>query len=207
MKKNVVVYLVLCVVLISGTFVVSASTDIQGAVNVCENLWGGNAIVNGSTVQCVNITDRVPVEYHKCTQYVNGHMRPDTSPTSAADWLLVLDSCGYTELPANTVVLPLDKKGVAKITMMPAKSYLGGNIRLEGKGAPSFLRLKANGVTYKLPVVPSSIKQLGNGSFITEFYTVDPFTSQPLVAPGEYRAELFGVNGPAGGYFNITILR
>ena len=32
------------------------------------------------------------------------------------------------------------------------------NKRFEGKGAPSFLRLKANGLTYKLPVVPSSIK-------------------------------------------------
>jgi hypothetical protein len=101
----------------------------------------------------------------------------------------------------------MDKQGLAKINTIPSEAYLGGTIKVEGMGAPSFLRLKAAGVTYKLPVVPGSIMQLDNGTFTAEFYTIDPVTSQPLVAPGTYLADLFGSNGPAGSQFEITISR
>lgn len=101
----------------------------------------------------------------------------------------------------------MDKQGVAKINYIPSEAYLGGTIRVEGMGAPSFLRLKANGVIYKLPVIPSSIKQLDNGKFTAEFYTIDPTTSQPLVAPGSYQADVFGENGTASARFQITITR
>ena len=203
--RKIIVFSGFIVVVLLTLSVVSAKNNYMDESTFCTEVFGG--VYNPTNNLCYNVkvsTEMCPDGYATYNMF-----EPIAyTPLHGAQFSLALTeieyTCGYT---GSSAALPLDKKGVAKITMMPVKSYLGGTIKIEGKGAPSFLRLKANGVIYKLPVVPGSIKQLDDGTFIAEFYTIDPFTSQPLVAPGEYIAELFGVNGPAGGGFSITILR
>jgi hypothetical protein len=175
----------------------------------CTRMEGTFAIIGEGLTSCTDI----PVE----NMDLPPGCIPGTLGTEKGEFLegqdpnnRITDSC-YVDLGyEDTPVVPkegMKKEGVAKIIYIPSEAYLGGTIKIEGMGAPSYLRLKADGVIYKLPVVPNSVNQLDDGTFVAEFYTIDPVTSQPLVAPGTYQADVFGENGTASASFQITISR
>ena len=160
----------------------------------CTRMGGTFTLIGEGKTSCTDIPVENMVMAEKCI--------PETFGTEKGIFLMVRNQIIGLKILVMLIlgmVTLQNKEWIskvwAKINYIPSEAYLGGTIEIEGMGAPSFLRLKGNGVTYKLPVVPGSIKQLDNGTFTAEFYTIDPFTSQPLVAPGEYRAEVFGKNG------------
>lgn len=205
MKKSkllVVVLLLVIIILVANQFVLA---DYNTAVSWCDG-WGGTLSYIGRGTDpkygdfdlyaCSNAFSAEAVRVLGCGQEVTNIRVYDNNNVTG----YFLGDCGTEE---KTLV----ERGVAKINTIPTEVYLGGTIKVTGMGAPSFLRLKGNGTTYKLPVVPGSVKQLEDGTFTAEFYTIDPTTSQPLVAPGTYKADIFGSNGPAGKQFDITITR
>lgn len=96
------------------------------------------------------------------------------------------------------------RDGVCKLISVDG-AYLGGMITAAVKGSPSYLRLKADGKTYKLPLVPGSVTFNGDGTYSAQFYTLDPETGQALIPAGDYQALCFGTNGTAGGRVVIEI--
>jgi hypothetical protein len=87
-------------------------------------------------------------------------------------------------------------------------AYLGGTVKTKGVGAPNSLKMrnKETGVLYVLPMVSRS--EAYSGIWEAEFATIDPTTSQPLVAPGEYMVYCYGEGGTASGSGQmITISR
>ena len=101
----------------------------------------------------------------------------------------------------------MQRKGVCKL-MDIQDGYIGGTISVTLKGKPSVLKLKADGKTYELPVVPDSVTANGDGTYTAEFYTTDPETGQALLPAGDYSVRCHGSNGSYDGSGNtVTIGR
>lgn len=210
--KNKVVFFVVLVILAAlamNQLVMAADPSLEEieayAKSECEEAGGTYSSKGDGKAVCTGLTEDWTVDRVCGTDaYDYVTLYGEYSSTGNINYPLdyVVDyTCGFFDRGT------LAGKGVAKINSAPETAALGGTIAITGSGAPSFLRLKADGVTYKLPVIPGSVKQLPDGTFTAEFYTIDPVTNQPLVAPGDYKADVFGVNGPAGGQFKMSITR
>lgn len=106
---------------------------------------------------------------------------------------------GYCK-PVIPVILNygMERKGICKLVSIE-DGYLGGTITATIKGSPSVLKLKADGKTYVLPLVPGSVVFNGDGTSTAQFYTLDPVTGQALVPAGDYTARCHGTNGSNDG--------
>jgi hypothetical protein len=212
-KRMLFVVFALIAVLVVTQFVLAAEyspAEEEAAIaGMCAE-FGGTYISNGNgTGTCYNLTDAWTLRHHceegEAAGAITLYGDVDKSNDIENPLTYVTKSvCGFVEIPSNSSLIG---KGVAKINTISSKVYLGDTIKVTGMGAPTILRLQGNGTTYKLPLVLGSVKQLEDGTFTAEFYTIDPATSQPLVAPGKYKADIFGSNGPAGAQFDITIVR
>lgn len=98
----------------------------------------------------------------------------------------------------------MKRAGVCKLVSI-ADGYLGGTITAIIKGSPTTLKLKADGKTYVLPLVPGSVVYNGDGTYTAQFYTMDPVTGQALVPPGDYTARCHGTDGSNDGGSNNTV--
>ena len=212
--KNKIVFVIIfamITVLLIGQITTSAQSgptleELEGyAKSECEEAGGTYKSLGDGKGVCTELTEDWTVNrvcgnsnYDYVTLF--GDYAHGNNPTYPLDYVVDY-TCG------NFPRLSLKEQGTAKIKTIASEAYLGGTIKVSGVGVPSFLRLKANGVIYKLPVIPGSIQQLPDGTFTAEFYTINPLTSQPFVGPGSYLADCFGAFGPAGGQFEITITR
>ena len=209
-KTLLVIVFSMIAVLVLGQIMVAANgaTLEELASQACTS-FGGTFIYNAAkeTAVCYNLQDNWTLR-HVCGSEEYGYITlyGDKNKIGATinDPLTYMTNfhCGFIDLSQKTI----EQQGRCKFTSV-SDGYLGGTVSTTGMGAPNILRLQANGKIFKLPVVESSINQLDDGTFKAEYYTIDPFTSQPLVQPGAYKADCMGSGGTAGLQFDITITR
>ena len=203
-----VVIFVLIAILAINQFVLAAPIDPEAlAAQTCAQ-YGGTFVLTGEGKGvCYNFADAWAVnrvcgseDYGYVTLF--GDINNPGGNLNSGLSFVTNHVCGFVDFSQKSI----KEQGRCKFTSIES-GYLGGTISVTGMGAPSVLRLKSGDVTYKLPVVVGSIKQNADGSFTADYYTIDPFTSQPLVQPGAYQADCLGAGGPAGVQFDITIGR
>ena len=116
-----------------------------------------------------------------------------------------------TPTPTQIVIAEeetLKEAGICKFISIDNTASIGNPITATGKGITAYLRLEANHTYTKLPVIPGSQTLTADGDWQAQYYTIDPTTSQPLVAPGTYTVACFGEGGTANANNQtITITR
>jgi hypothetical protein len=210
-KTLLVIVFALIAVLAIGHFSAGAATGStleEQASQACTT-FGGTFVYNAAneTGVCYNLQDAWTLR-HVCGSedygYITIYADKNKIGGTISDPLTYMTNshCGFIDLSQKTI----EQQGRCKFSSV-GDAYLGGTVSTTGMGAPNILRLQANGKTFKLPVIESSINQLDDGTFKAEYYTIDPLTSQPLVQPGAYKADCMGTGGTAGTQFDITITR
>lgn len=107
-------------------------------------------------------------------------------------------------VPDDGLNYGMERKGLCKLVEIE-DGHLGGTITATIKGRPSVLKLKADGKTYSLPLVPGSVVANGDGTYTAQFYTLDPETGQALVPAGDYSVRCHGGSGSNDGGSSNTV--
>lgn len=122
-------------------------------------------------------------------------------------WGVFLSTC--TEFPrgisSGFVNYGMERKGLCKLVSIE-DGALGGYVTAVVRGKPNKLKLKADGKTYVLPLVPGSEVANGDGTFTAQFYTLDPVTGQALVPAGDYSVRCHGGSGSNDGSGNTVTI-
>lgn len=180
--------LLICILLVmlasTWTTAFAVPTGEYLCVSILGGTWGGST-PDEIGAKCIGSP------FHSDTICGNPAMVFDLTYTGG--FIIDFSSCRYPVIRVG-----MRRAGICKLVSID-DAYLGGTITTTLKGLPSTLKLKADGKTYVLPVVPGSVMANGDGTYIAQFYTMDPVTGQALVPAGDYSARCHGTGGSNDG--------